>query len=78
MDAYTAYMAEQIAREIREIENPIVLSIYLKAIIGQRCKIGGAKEGTCKECLFQSHYCRELYNINADELRIFSYQEESK
>lgn len=76
MNAYIAYMAEQIAQEIKSVEDPLILSIYLKAILAQRCRIGGAKEGTCKECLFQSHYCRELYDINADELRGFSYQEE--
>lgn len=75
MDAYTAFMAEQIAQEIAAVENPLILSIYLKAILTQRCKIGGAKEGTCKECLFQGHYCRELYQINKHEIEIFSGEE---
>ena len=68
MTNYHIIMAEQIAEEIAAIEDPIILSIYLRAIIAQRCKIGGAKEGTCKNCLFQSHYCRDLYAINKDEL----------
>lgn len=75
MDNYTAYMAEQIAQEIATIEDPLILSIYLRAIIFQRCKIGGAKEGTCKGCIFQGNYCRELYNINNDELKIFGTKE---
>lgn len=76
MNAYTAYMAEQIAKEIAAINDPLILSIYLKAILFQRCKIGGAIEGTCKECLFQGHYCRELHQINEHELRIFNDEEE--
>lgn len=71
MDAYTAYMAEQIAQEISSVDDPLILSIYLRAIIAQRCKIGGAKEGTCKECIFQSHYCRELYEISTYEVKVF-------
>lgn len=76
MDAYIAYMAEQIAQEISSVDDPLILSIYLRAIIAQRCKIGGAKVGTCKECIFQSHYCRELYEINTHEVKIFDYKEE--
>ena len=75
MDNYTAYMAEQIAQEIATIEDPLILSIYLRAILSQRCKIGGAKEGTCKGCIFQGNYCRELYNINNDELKRFGAKE---
>lgn len=78
MNAYTAYMAEHIAQEIKNIEDPLILSIYLRAIIAQRCKIGGAKEGTCKDCIFQGHYCRELYEINTHELKIFGNEEELK
>lgn len=78
MNAYTAYMAEQIAEEIKSIEDPLILSIYLKAILFQRCKIGGAIEGTCKECLFQGHYCRELNQINKHEIEIFSGEEANK
>lgn len=78
MTNYHIFMATQIAQEIAAIEDPIILSIYLRAILTQRCKIGGAKEGTCKKCLFQSHYCRELYSINTDELRIFDAKEEMK
>ena len=77
MTAYHIFMAEQIAQEISTINDPLILSIYLKAILYQRCKIGGAIKGTCKECLFQGHYCRELYNINKDEIEIFSGEEEN-
>lgn len=76
MNAYTAYMAKQIAEEIKSIEDPLILSIYLKAIIAARCRIGGAKDGTCKGCLFQGNYCRELYQINKHEIEIFSAEEE--
>ena len=75
MKAYHIFMAEQIAQEIAAINDPLILSIYLKAILAQRCKIGGAIEGTCKECLFQGHYCRELYQINKHEIEIFSEEE---
>lgn len=76
MNAYTAYMAEQIIEEIKPIEDPLILSIYLKAILAQRCRIGGAKEGTCKGCIFENRACREMYEINAHELRIFNNEEE--
>lgn len=72
MDGYTAYMAEYIAQEIKSITDPYILSIYLRAILYQRCAIGGAKEGTCKGCIFESHYCREMYEINNHELKVFS------
>lgn len=78
MTNYHLFMAEQIADEIKCVEDPLILSIYLKAIIAARCKIGGAKEGTCKECLFQSNYCRELNQINKHEIEIFSDKEETK
>lgn len=71
MDAYHLYMAEQIADEIKCIEDPLLLSIYLRVIIAQRCKIGGAIKGTCQECIFQGYYCRELYEINEHELKIY-------
>lgn len=76
MNAYQIYMAKQIADEIKHVEDPIILCIYLKAIIAARCKIGGAKEGTCKGCMFQGNYCRELNQICNDELRRFDYEEE--
>lgn len=76
MDAYIAYMAEQIAQEIKSVEDPLILSIYLKAILAQRCGIGGAKEGSCKGCIFESHYCREMYEANVRELRRFDDREE--
>ena len=75
MTVYQVYMAEQIAQEIKSVEDPLTLCIYLKAIIAARCKIGGAKEGTCKGCLFQGHYCRELYKINEHELKMFDDEE---
>ena len=78
MNAYHLFMAEQIADEIKCIEDPLILSIYLKAIIAARCKIGGAKEGTCKGCMFQSHYCKELNQINKHEIEIFSDKEETQ
>lgn len=76
MDAYTVYMAEYIAQEIKSVEDPLILSIYLKAILHQRCGIGGAKEGSCKGCIFESHYCREMYEINTHEIKVFGNEEE--
>ena len=72
MTTYTSYMAEQIAEEIKAIEDPYVLSIYLRAIQYQRCRIGGAKEGTCKGCIYRSEMCRELNGIVGFELDAFS------
>ena len=71
MTTYTSYMAEQIAEEIKAIEDPYVLSIYLRAIQYQRCRIGGAKEGTCKGCIYRSEMCRELNGIVGFELDAF-------
>jgi hypothetical protein len=69
-------MAKEIAQEIKAVEDPIILCIYLKAIIAARCKIGGAKEGTCKGCMYQSNYCRERNQICDHELQIFENEEE--
>ena len=71
MTAYTAYLAEQIAEEIKAIEDPYVLSIYMRAIQYQRCRIGGATEGTCKGCIYRSEMCRELNSIIDFELEAF-------
>ena len=60
MNAYKALMAKQIAEEISIIQDPEILSIYLRAIQFQRCKIGGAKPNTCKGCMYHSYYCRQL------------------
>ena len=71
MTAYQAYMAEQIAEEIKAIEDPYILSVYMRAIQYQRCRIGGAKEGTCKECIYRGEMCRELNSIIDLELEAF-------
>ena len=71
MNIYQSYMLEHIVETIKSLEDPLLLTVCLKAIIAQRCKIGGAKEGTCKGCQFQGHYCREIYNISEDELKRF-------
>ena len=71
MTAYMTYMTEQIAEEIKAIEDPYLLSIYMRAIQYQRCRIGGAKEGTCKSCLFRGEMCRELNSIINYELEVF-------
>lgn len=78
MTAYQAYMAKQIAEEIKSIEDPIILAMYLHAIVAQRCAIGGAQEGTCKGCLYLSNQCRELYRISKEELADFGEAEEIK
>lgn len=71
MTTHTAYMAEQIAEEIKAIEDPYTLSIYMRAIQYQRCRIGGAKEGTCKGCIYRGEMCRELNGIIDFELEAF-------
>ena len=76
MTPFQAYMAQQIAEEIKQIDDPAILTIYQYAIIAQRCNIGGAKPGTCKECKFSSYYCRQLYEIAKDEERRYLNSEE--
>ena len=73
-NSYYEYMAEYIADEISCVEDPLVLNLYLTAIIAQRCKIGAMQDGTCKGCLYGciGHHCRELYNISKEEYEIFS------
>lgn len=78
MDAYTAYMAEQITEEIKAIEDPLILAIYLRAIAAQRCRIGGAKEGACQGCIYTCYNCRQIYEISTRELISFDKEEESK
>lgn len=69
MNAYYSYMAEQIADEIKNIDDPLILNLYLRGIALQRCKIGGAQNGACKVCLYGSvaDNCRTLYRISKDE-----------
>ena len=76
MTAYIEYMARQIAEEIKSIEDPMILTIYMRAIQFQRCRIGGAREGTCKECMFQCYNCRQITKIVDEELEVFSEDEE--
>ena len=73
-NAYYEYMAEYIASEISCVDDPTILSLYLTAIVAQRCKVGAAQDGTCKGCLYGciGHHCRELYNISKEELSLFS------
>ena len=72
MNAYKALMAKQIAEEISIIQDPEILSIYLRAIQFQRCKIGGAKPNTCKGCIYQSYQCRQLNEIYELESKMFN------
>ena len=78
MTAYQQYMAQQISEEIKSIEDPIVLGLYLHAIVAQRCRICGAKEGTCKEGVYEGHQCRELYKISKYELLTLDNKEDTK
>ena len=77
MTAYQAYMAEQIALEIKSIEDPFLLAVYTRAILYQRCRIGGAKEGTCNDCVYRSYVCRQIYEENEHELKAFEEKEEN-
>lgn len=72
-NVYYEYMAEYIANEISCVDDPIILSLYLTAILAQRCQIGAVQDGTCRGCLYSSvgHHCRELYKINKEELSLF-------
>lgn len=63
MDAYLTFMAEQIAEEIKAIEDPRILHIYLKAIQYQRCKLCSSQKGTCKNGIYQFTQCKELNQI---------------
>lgn len=72
MNTYKALMTKQIAEEISIIQDPEILSIYLRAIQFQRCKIGGAKPNTCKECMYQSYYCRKLNEMYELESKMFN------
>lgn len=71
MTAYYEFMAQQIAEEIKGIEDPAILTIYLHAILAQRCNIGCAKTDSCKDCLFSSYYCRQLHEIATIEEKCF-------
>lgn len=71
MTAYYEFMAQQVAEEIKAIEDPALLNIYLHAILAQRCNIGGAKPNSCKDCLFSSYYCRQFHEIATVEEKIF-------
>lgn len=71
MTAYYEFMAQQIAEEIKSIEDPAILTIYLHAILAQRCNIGGSEPGTCKDCKFSSYYCRQIHEIATIEEKCF-------
>lgn len=77
-NVYYEYIAEYIANEINCVDDPLVLSLYMAAIVAQRCKIGATQDGTCKGCLYGpiGHHCRELYNINKEELKWLTIKED--
>lgn len=77
MNTYYAYMAEQIADEIKNIDDPLILYLYLRAIVLQRCKIGCAPDNTCKGCLYGNvaDNCRTLYRIGKDEVNDSAFDE---
>lgn len=67
MDAYLTFMTEQIAQEIKAIEDPRILYIYLRAIQYQRCRLCSSKEGTCKDGIYRSYNCRQLNELVESE-----------
>ena len=77
MNTYYAYMAEQIADEIKNIDDPLILNLYLRGIVLQRCKIGCAPDNTCKGCLYGTvaYNCRTLYRICKDEVDDSAFDE---
>jgi hypothetical protein len=71
MTAYYEFIAQQVAEEIKGIEDPAILTIYLHAILAQRCNISCAKTDSCKDCLFSSYYCRQIHEIATIEEKCF-------
>ena len=71
MNAYYEFIAKQVAEEIKAIEDPAILTIYLHAILAQRCNIGGAKPNSCIDCKFNSYRCRQIHEIANVEEKIF-------
>ena len=71
MDAYYEFIAKQVAEERKDIEDPAILTIYLHAILAQRCNIGGAKPNSCIDCKFNSYHCRQIHEIANVEEKIF-------
>lgn len=78
MTAYQEMMVRNIAIEISQIEDPFLLTVYLKAICAQRCKICGSKKGTCKDGIFNGWLCRDLYKIASEEEEYYCSEEEDK
>lgn len=78
MTAYQKMMAHNIALEISQIEDPFLLTIYLKAICAQRCKICGSEKGTCKGGIFNEWLCRNLYKIANEEEEYYCSEEGNK
>lgn len=76
MNTYYSYMAEQIANEIKNVDDPLILNLYLRVIL-QRCRIGGAPNNTCKGCLYGNvaDNCRTLYRIGKDEVNDSTFDE---
>ena len=71
MNALNSMFTKEVSELIKSIDDPLCLAVVLSACVSQRCSIGGAKPGTCKDCQFLSHYCRELYNIAQEEIKNF-------
>ena len=71
MNAYYEFIAKQVAEEIKAIEDPAILTIYLHAILAQRCNSGGAKPNSCIDCKFSSYYCRQIHEIANVEEKVF-------
>ena len=76
MDAYLTFMTKQIAEEIKAIEDPRILHIYLRALQYQRCRLCGSKEGTCKNGIYQSYNCRQLNEMVESEKWILEEDED--
>lgn len=59
MNTYYSYMAEQIADEIKNIDDPLILNLYLKG-----CLYGNVADN-----------CRTLYRIGKDEVNDSAFDE---
>jgi len=75
MDALNIMCTKEAIENIKVLNDPLAIAMVLSACAAQRCNIGKAQPNSCKGCQFESHNCRELYNIAKQELKDFQTQE---
>lgn len=62
-DQVDYYKVKMIAEYVSSINDTDTLDVLLKCISVQMCKIGRAREGTCRDCHYRSLMCREIYDF---------------